>query len=515
MNLLDRAIGWVSPETGLRRAAARTRLGAQKRLYDAATPSRQTAPWRRPFTSSRSETYLALPWLRASAHDNARNDPHTAKAIGTLAVDLVGTGIKPKAATGNKRLNKKVDAVLADALKAIDADGVTPNFWGFQLLAARTFFEDGEAILRKRVRPTRLGLSVPLQFSLMEGEFLDNQYNATLPSGHRVVQGVEFDGDGLRAAYHLFKEHPGDTYMASLEGSYERVPVPADEVRIIMEPLRAGQIRGVPWITASLLRAKQLADYEDAERQRKQIESSVPAIVNAPEQIGEASDPSIASLFPTIVDADGHLVERVTGGSIAYVRNGGKVEFLKPADAMGYGPFKRTELQPIAAGVRSTYELISGDLSQTNFSSFQAGHLPYETMIEVVRATIFVPQLDWIVGQIIAMAIVAGKLPEGTPTTVEWHAPPWRPIDPEKQANADNTAVRSGVRTLYEVVTARGKDFDDHLDEIERANKALDKRKIILDSDPRKTDKRGVEQGIAAATKGNAPAPTETDPDAA
>ncbi|WP_158810222.1 phage portal protein [Beijerinckia sp. L45] len=485
------------------------------RTYDAAKPGRATAGWRRPWTSARSETYLALPWLRASSHDLVRNDPHSAKIIGTLATDLVGTGIMPKANTGNKRLNKKVDEIAKAFFANMDADGVTANYAGFQLLAARSFLESGEAILRRYIRPSRMGLKVPLQFSLLESEFLDNLYNTALPSGHRVIQGIEFDADNIRSRYHLFKEHPGDTYMGSIEGSFERIPVLAEDIRIIYEPQRPGQIRGVPWITPILLRAKQLSDYEDAERQRKQIESSIPAIVRSQEQSGEASDPGITSLFPTVTDVDGHIIERVEPGMIAYLRNATEVDFPKPADAMGYGPFKRSELQSMAAGARSTYELVSGDLSQTNFSSIQAGLLTYRGMIDVIRATMIVPRLEWIWGCMIDMAIVAGSLPENTPKGVEHHAPPWLPVDPQKQAEANLIMIRSGEKSLREVVMARGKDFDDHLDEIEAANKALDRRKMILDSDPRRVDKRGVEQQNAANVKGNAPPPSEDDPDQA
>ncbi len=91
-------------------------------------------------------------------------------------------------------------------------------------------------------------------------------------------------------------------------------------------------------------------------------------------QLGDGSDNNGPSLFPTLTDADGRVFEAVTPGMIAYARDTTKIEALKPADAMGYAPYKRSELQSIAAGARSTYELTSGDLSQTNFSSYQAGH---------------------------------------------------------------------------------------------------------------------------------------------
>ena len=516
MNSVDRLIGYFAPGRAVQRAKHRQQLATTQRFYEAAKPGRATAGWRRPFTSAASETYAGLPWLRASSHDLGRNNPHAAKIISSLATGLIGNGIRPQANTGNKRLNKKVDALAKRFFREMDADGITENFAAFQTLLARSFLEGGEAVIRKYVRPTGAGLNVPLQFALLEGDFIDNQKNWAAPNGNRVVQGIEFNTTTRqRVAYHMFKEHPGDTYLASLEDSYEHVVVPASDVRLVFEPQRPGQIRGVPWITPILLRAKLLDDYEDAERQRKRTESSINAIVKSATQTGEGDDASITSLFPTVTDLDGRPVEVVTPGSIVYARNATDIELPKVADAMGYAPYKRSELQSIAAGARSTYELASGDLSQTSYSSAQFGLLDYRSMVDNIRHTIIVPKLDWIWREMVAMAIAAGLLPDGTPDDAEWHAPPWLPIDPEKQANADLVDIRSGKKTLREVVIARGKDFEDHLDELEASNKALDKRKIILDSDPRRTDKRGVEQQIAADVKGNAPASKEDNPDQA
>ncbi len=516
MNTVDRLVGYFAPGAALQRAKARQQLEANQRFYDAARPGRQNAGWRRPFTSAPSETYAGLPWLRASAHDLGRNNPHAAKIISSLATGLIGNGIRPQANTGNKRLNKRVDAIAKRFFREMDADGTTENLAAFQTLLARSFLEGGEAVIRKYVRPSKSGLQVPLQFALLEGDFVDNQKNWAQPNGNRIVQGIEFDAKTRqRVAYHMFKEHPGDTYMAALEGSYEHVVVPASDIRLVFEPQRPGQIRGVPWITPILLRAKLLDDYEDAERQRKRTESSINAIVKGNSEVSDGSDSGITSLFPTITDLDGRPVEVVTPGSIVYARNTTDIELPKVADAMGYAPYKRSELQSIAAGARSTYELASGDLSQTSYSSAQFGLLDYRSMVDQIRHTIIVPKLDWIWREMVAMAIVSGQLPEGTSDDAEWHSPPWLPIDPEKQANADLLDIRSGKKTLREVVIARGKDFEDHLDELEAGNKALDKRKIILDSDPRRTDRRGVEQQTAANAKGEAASTPEDNPDAA
>ena len=505
MNMLDRVVGYVAPETALRRAQARRQLAAvAARGYDAGRPSRGTAGWRRPFTSARAETYQALPYLRASAHDLARNNPHVSKVVAGIAKDFVGTGILPRADTGKKSLDKRVDAVMAELFGEVDVDGVCRNYPAFQLLAARTLLEGGEAVLRRYLRPSRLGLKVPLQFGLMEGEFIDNLFNAVLTNGNRIVQGVEFDPEArTREAFWMFREHPGDAYMAAPAGALERVRVPAADVRIMMEPQRPGQIRGVPWITPILVRAKLLDDYEDAERQRKRLESSIPLVVKNGNQVGEASEGQGPSLFPTMTDADGNTIEVVEPGLVAYLRDSSGVEFVEPADAAGFAPYKRAELQSIAAGARSTYELTSGDLSQTSFSSINFGTLDYRGMVDVMRGAIVIPELEWMWRCGIDVAIARGLLPDGTPYGVDHHCPPWIPVDPVKAEEANTKAIRSGTKSLYEVVTARGKVFEEHIAEIARSNKLLDRYGLVLDSDPRRTDGRGVDQSIAAEAEGD------------
>jgi capsid protein len=68
---------------------------------------------------------------------------------------------------------------------------------------------------------------------------------------------------------------------------------------------------------------------------------------------------------------------------------------------------------------------------------------------------------------------------------VEWIMPANEPIDPMKDMQADILAVRSGRMTWPQFVGMWGLDPDTQLDEIEAWFKDIDKRKIVLDTDPR------------------------------
>ena len=67
---------------------------------------------------------------------------------------------------------------------------------------------------------------------------------------------------------------------------------------------------------------------------------------------------------------DAHtLCETEAGG-----RSSGKdIKFNQPAATGGHGEYKRASLHTISAGFGIAYELLTGDLSQVNYSSIRAG----------------------------------------------------------------------------------------------------------------------------------------------
>ena len=80
----------------------------------------------------------SLIWLRNRSRDLVRNNPYAARAIEELAGNVVGTGIVPRAKTGNAAIDKIIDAEWPFFADQCD----TPqrlDFYGMQTLAVRTF----------------------------------------------------------------------------------------------------------------------------------------------------------------------------------------------------------------------------------------------------------------------------------------------------------------------------------------------------------------------------------------
>ncbi|PZX03202.1 lambda family portal protein, partial [Celeribacter halophilus] len=151
MTPLDKAIGVFSPTTAAKRLAARASLVHQQRLYEGASRGRQTDGWRSSSTAADSEIAAAGPLLRDRSRDLVRNNALAAQAVQVLVNNIVGTGIRPRAASGNKSLNKKVDKLWAEWSRHCDAHGHT-DFHGVLSLAVREMIEGGEVLGLKRPR---------------------------------------------------------------------------------------------------------------------------------------------------------------------------------------------------------------------------------------------------------------------------------------------------------------------------------------------------------------------------
>ena len=348
---LDRAIGAVAPRTALKRVLARQSFEAITRGYDGAAKGRRTDGWRTSATSADAEVAIAGALLRDRMRDLVRNNPHAAKAVSALVNNIVGSGIIPRAASGNEKIDAQANKLWASWSAQCDADGQL-DFLGLQTLACRQMIEAGEVLLRRRPRRPNDGLDVPLQLQLLEADMLDSGRNGDLADGGRIVQGVEFDPIGKRRAYWLFAQHPGDNSV-SLKRRIDSLAIPASDILHLYEKQRT-QVRGVPWGTPVMRALRDLDDWTQAELVRKKTEACVVGIV-----LG--ADEAEQGIAPSVVDGDGNRVEQFEPGLIAYARGGKDIRFNQPATTAGVGEWMRGQLHIVAAGFRMPYELLTGD----------------------------------------------------------------------------------------------------------------------------------------------------------
>lgn len=457
------------------------------RGYDGAKTSRLTADWYTPSSGPNTETWGAQLPLRNRARDLVRNNPYGSRAVSALTHNLVGNGILPTCLHPDPAVRERVHALWSrwsgECSVQDDLD-----FAGLQTVMVRSWLESGECLARRRWRRLEDGLAVPVQIQLLESDFLNTNENGTLPNGGRVVQGVEFDAIDRRAAYHLWRSHPGD-YGVGVPVQTGIARVPAADVAHVYESLRPGQVRGVSWLAPVITDLRDLDQYDQAEAVRKRAEACMMAFV-IPGDEAAASDDS-DGIGVTVTDSDGTILDRLEPGGIGVLRNGKDVRFTAPPQNGAYPEYVRTQLRTISAGLRIPYELLTTDLSQVNYSSYRAGWIDFRRMVQMLQRQVIIPLFcrpawRWF----IEAAIAGGQLPPGD-YPVRWTPPRFEDIDRLKEAQAAASEVRGGFRSQQDVIQENGDDPDQVLAEQRAWLDLCDAAGISFDTDPRRAQQAG------------------------
>jgi lambda family phage portal protein len=495
---------------GLEIKKARKVRTAKMRAYDGASVGRRTDGWMTTGASGAAEVSAGIANLRARSRDLARNNPHAARGLRALTDNIVGEGIRPRSQTGNPALDARVDALFAAWSPWVDVDGEM-TYDGLVYRAVRAWLESGDAFARRRTRRPEDGLPVPLQIQLLEADMVPSDLDAATADGGRVVQGIEFDPIGRRRAVHCYRVHPGDNYVITSPTTSlgETTAVPWDSIAHLYDAIsaRPGQCRGVPWLAPVIRPMRDLDDYCDAERVRKRTEACNVGVVTGGDP--DLAPDGIDGIAPALADVDGRPIESMEPGMIAYCRDGKDIRFNTPASVGGFPEYLRSELHAIAAGMSITYELLSGDLSQVNYSSIRAGLIEFRRMVRILRAQVVEPLLcqriwDWWIDA----AVVSGLLPRVDGRNAinyrcKWSQPRFEAVDPQKESDATVTRIRAGLDTLTEALAADGEDVKAVLAERADELRLCDSLGIVLDSDPR--------SDMTATIESEQPADDETE----
>ncbi|MBI4212053.1 MAG: phage portal protein [Deltaproteobacteria bacterium] len=470
---IDRLISYFNPKAGAKRAHYRAvedlfQSAPSKRRYEAASIGRRTKGWNALDTGPNAEVKPALNRLRARSRDLVRNNSYASRAIQVISANVVGTGIIPQPK------NKKIDELWSswgDTLQC-DSEGQN-NFYGIQALALREITEAGEVLIRKIMRRNSDGFQVPLQLQVIEADFLYDLTDRVMPGGGFLKQGIEFDSQGNRVAYHLYRQHPGETSFPG--NNFESARIPANEILHIYRKDRAGQIRGVPWGSPALLKLRDFDDYDDAQLIRQKIAACFAAFVmdkEASDGPGNESDALDKKLEP------GLIYDLPPGKEITFGN--------PPAVGLEYEPYAAVTLRAIATGYGVTYESLTQDYSRVNFSSGRMGWIEFHRNIEQWRWNMLIPNLcepvwDWFV----EAAELAGHVSVNRVKKATWTPPKREMIDPVKETEAQVTAIRGGLKTLSEAIREQGNDPEKQMEEMAHDNDLIDQYKLKLDSDPR------------------------------
>ena len=454
---------------------------AKSTAWDAAGSGRRLLYWQPGNDSINPLLLQHMDSLRNRSRDMVRKNPYAANIVDTLVANCIGTGIKPQSKALDADFRKQVQALWLTWTDEADSNQTT-DFYGLQAAICRSMIEGGECLVRFRVRRKEDGLTVPLQLQILEAEHLDHSMDKPLTNGFSIQGGIEFNPLGQRVAYYLYRQHPGENL-----GMKQSVRVPASEVLHVYRMDRPGQIRGEPWLSRVLLKLYELDQYDDAELVRKKTAAMFAGFITR-------LDPESNFMGEADHNEQGVAMAGLEPGTMQLLDPGEDVKFSEPSDVGGnYTAFMRQQLRSIAAGMGITYEQLSGDLTEVNYSSIRAGLIEFRRRCAMLQHHIMVFQFcrpvwhRWLELALISNSIAEPKDNKGF-RSVKWIPQGFDWVDPLKDQEAQAMSVRNGFKSRSEVVSELGYDVEEIDQEIFSDHERSKRLNLQFDSDVR--DKR-------------------------
>jgi lambda family phage portal protein len=497
-----KALALVAPQAAMKRAAAFHAL----RAYDGAKQSFRTNTLAQRGGSANASLSTQIARLSARAHDLVRNTPEAARTIEVLSSHIVGTGVHVAWNTGSDRRDRQVKDLWNRWCKLADMEGVL-SFAGLQRLAVAAMFEGGDVLARLIDVPssemTGRAQGLPgLRLQLLEGEQIDASMDTGSIAGSqpRVKLGVEIDEWNRRKGFHVLADQDGERLTA--KGARTQRLAAADVCHLFRQ-LRPGQLRGVTVFAPVLLTSRDFADLIEALTVKARMEACYGLGIETPD-VGKMG---LAAADGSESTADGKRIEDLHPGMVVYTRPGEKITSIAPTGGLSVEPILLANLMRFAAGVNLTYDQVTGDLRQANYSSLRAGKIEFFRFVEQFQWLCLAPMLlDRVVDRWLDRAMMGGLLADRREGyAFDYVMPAREPIDPKKDLEADILAVRAGRMSPQEFIGAWGRDWREVVDNTGKFLAEIDRKGLVLDIDPRRTTQTGSAQGKPGQEKANEP----------
>lgn len=488
----------------------------RRRSYAGAIINRLTSDWIANSTSADAEIKTSLRKLRDRSRQMVRDNPYARQAKRTTQINVVGAGVKLQSQVMSLRGNKRDDRInnLIEGKwerwcrkDHCDVAGRS-SFHLFEWLAAGALPESGEVIFRIH-RKAFGGSKIPLGLEIIESDLLDDEYNGAVSAkGNEWRMGVEIDRYGRPVQYAFLTRHPGDYWFQGTPDreNVKHVFLPAADVIHLFMPERPNQHRGVPWFAPVITDAHQLAGYEEAAVIRARSTASLMGFVESPEGELEADEVE-----------EGQRITEFEPGVFKYLAPGERVTVpdLKSPDAQ-YEDFVRAKTRRFASGFGCSYETLSRDFSETNYSSSRLSLLEDRDHWKVVQNYLIENFHMRVFREWLDVAVLAGELnlpdyelrPERYDSP-KWLARGWSWVDPLKEVKAYREMEAAGYMTKAQICAILGGDFDENVQQLARERKTIADAGVALDADiqPTPAEPASLDQPVVDGGEAVPPGP--------
>jgi len=481
-NVIDRVIGYFSPEAGRDRYKARVQMSLASSYYGGSKSRSATRNWMPGSGSANADTAYDLPEMRSRSRDLVRNTMPAGGAINTMVTHVIGTGLSLQPSIDFEGLKISEEAARewqADVkrrfvmwAKSTDCDMArTQNFYGLQKLAFRSFLESGDVFaLLPSVSDRSTGNSFAVQ--LIEADRVCNPGYAA--DTETMSGGVEFDPyNGAPQRYWIANRHPGDMFRSNIKW-YGYAVFGSDtgrrNVLHMFDQLRPGQARGVPILSSVIEPIKQLGDFTAAELSAAVIAGSFAVFTHMDHE-------AFQDLFEDGDTKDAYLNNAmkwdgtIESGKATNLLPGESVDSFNPdRPNSGFDPFFIAIMRQVGMLIEVPVEVLMMHY-QSSYSASRAALLQLWRMVRVRRdwkARVFCQPIyeDWLadeisMGRIEAPGFFSDPLRMHMWSSAEWIGDGPGSIDPVKDVTAAEKRVSLGISTLdTESIAYDGTDYE-------------------------------------------------------
>jgi lambda family phage portal protein len=411
--------------------------------YDAAERSRDTERhWIEadPLSSRAANNVQVRRTLRMRARYEVANSSYLKGIVETLANDTIGTGPRLQLLTPNAEANRAIEAAFSCWAQEI---GLPEKLRTMRKARA----QDGEAFGRLVTNPA-LKCPVRLDLKLYEADQVATP--VYFPFDPRAVDGIRFDDHGNPTEYHVLPYHPGDLVHLAPYGAFERVP--ADLMVHWFRVDRPGQSRGVPDITPALPLFAQLRRYTLAVIAAAETAADFSAVLETDAPADDSDDDSVP-------------MERfeIEKRMMATLPAGWKLNQLRAEQpTTTYPQFKAEILNEAARCLNMPFNVAAGNSSGYNYSSGRLDHQVYYKSLKVDQSQAETVVLDPLLAEWLGEAALAlpGLIPQGlTDWPHQWFWDGAEHVDPQKEADAQATRLKSRTTTYAREFARQGRDW--------------------------------------------------------
>jgi capsid protein len=194
---------------------------------------------------------------------------------------------------------------------------------------------------------------------------------------------------------------------------------------------------------------------------------------------------------------DGTWTASLEPGTIQRLSPGESMEFSDPPETAGYADFAKTQLRLIASGLGLPYNVVTGDLSDTSYSSARVGLIEFRKYIDALQWQFIHMLCRPVFQRWVELEVLRGALPsfdggvQEYLDNISWAPPAMQMTDPQREVDAMVRAIRAGLMSREMAVASLGYDLAEVDAQIAAGNAAADAAGIVLDSDPRKVTQQG------------------------